>query len=170
MEKSVLSRSFLAWPGDAACPLAGLLLTADQTALCGISFIGREQQTPELVDERPTPILAMAVDQLGEYLTGRRRTFTLPLRLGGTKFQQQVWKAMVDIPYGSTRTYGEIATELGNIHKARAVGQAANKNNLPVIIPCHRVIGSSGQLVGFASGLATKEFLLQLEGWQGLDR
>ena len=169
MEKTVLTRSFLAWPSDIACPLAGLLLAADQTGLCSIDFIGKEEHPPALAD-RPTPILAMAADQLGEYLNGRRRSFTVPLKPQGTAFQQQVWQAMVDIPYGSTRTYGEIAAGLGSVHKARAVGQAANKNNLPIIIPCHRVIGSCGQLVGFASGLATKEFLLQLEGWPGLNR
>ena len=167
MEKTELAHRFLAWPDNTVCPLAGLLLTAEPAGLCRIDFVGKEARLPE-VENSQTPILAMATDQLLEYMAGRRQSFTVPLRPGGTAFQQRVWQAMMAIPYGSTRSYGEIAAGLGNIHQARAVGQAANRNNLPIIIPCHRVIGSAGKLVGFAAGLNTKEFLLELEGWPGL--
>ena len=94
---------------------------------------------------------------------GRRREFQLPLAPKGTEFQQKVWKALLDIPYGETRSYGEIARAIGNPKASRAVGMANNRNPIAIIIPCHRVIGSTGKLVGYGGGLDKKEFLLNLE-------
>lgn len=120
---------------------------------------------------RPTPgvprddaPLASAVAQLRRYLDGELRTFTLPLAPRGTPFQQQVWRALRDVPYGTTATYKQIATAIGRPTAVRAVGAANGRNPLPIVVPCHRVIGSDGSLTGFAGGLALKRLLLRLEG------
>jgi methylated-DNA-[protein]-cysteine S-methyltransferase len=162
MESKEMVEYFLEWQGMNECPLAGLLLTADHSCLIGVGFVLKNEEKPIRLGSF-NPVLEIAAQQLTEYMAGSRQVFDLPLRIGGTDFQQQVWRAMVNIPYGTTLSYANIAEGLGNAHKARAVGQAANRNNLPIIIPCHRVIGSGGKLVGFASGIATKEFLLQHE-------
>lgn len=101
--------------------------------------------------------------QLEEYFAGRRQTFDLPLRPQGTDFQRRVWKELLQIPYGQTATYGEIAKRIGNPNAARAVGQACNANPIPIFIPCHRVVGSNSRLTGFALGLDVKSALLELE-------
>ncbi|KXF82199.1 methylated-DNA--[protein]-cysteine S-methyltransferase [Enterovibrio coralii] len=107
--------------------------------------------------------LAPYKKQLLEFLAGERTEFTLPLAPEGTEFQHQVWQALRGIPYGKTRTYAEIATEIGNAQACRAVGMANNVNPIPLIIPCHRVIGSDGQLTGYRYGLAIKQKLLDIE-------
>lgn len=104
-----------------------------------------------------------AFNQLEEYLEGKRKKFTLPLNPSGTSFQQKVWSCLYNIPYGETRTYKDIAEQLGNENSCRAVGNANNKNPIPVFIPCHRVIGSDGSLTGYAGGLDIKQKLLNLE-------
>lgn len=109
------------------------------------------------------PLLVEAARQIGEYLAGERTVFTLPLAPSGTRFQLQVWEIIGRIPWGETMTYGAIARQLGQSSKARAVGGAAGANPLPLVIPCHRVIGSGGRLTGFACGLAMKELLLRQE-------
>ena len=101
--------------------------------------------------------------QLTEYLNGERRTFDLPLNPQGTDFQKRVWKALCEIPYGETRSYKQIAEAIGNPKAVRAVGMANNRNPLLVVVPCHRVIGSDGKLVGYAAGLDKKAFLLGME-------
>lgn len=101
--------------------------------------------------------------ELSEYFSGRRREFAIPLAPAGTLFQKQVWEALQQIPYGETRSYKEIAEAIGNPKACRAVGMANNKNPIPIIIPCHRVLGSNGSMVGYAGGLAIKEQLLGLE-------
>ncbi len=101
--------------------------------------------------------------QLEEYFVGRRQTFDLPLRPKGTEFQRCVWKELLQIPYGQTATYGQIAKKIGNPNAARAVGQACNANPIPIFIPCHRVVGSNSRLTGFALGLDVKSELLELE-------
>ncbi len=107
--------------------------------------------------------------QLMEYFDGRRRQFDLPLAPNGTPFQQRVWKALLDIPYGETISYGELAARIGRRSASRAVGLANGSNPLPIVIPCHRVIGSNGKLTGYGGGLAIKERLLALErGTRGL--
>ena len=105
--------------------------------------------------------------QLAEYFEGDRKTFSLPLAFVGTPFQQSVWRALLKIPFGETRTYGEIARALGQPTASRAVGAANGKNPISIVAPCHRVIGSSGKLTGFAGGLKAKAFLLRLEGAGG---
>ena len=110
-----------------------------------------------------TDTIKEAHQQLTEYLKGERKTFDLPLNLKGTDFQKQVWKALCDIPYGETRSYKQIAESIGNPKAVRAVGMANNRNPLLIVVPCHRVIGGNGKLVGYGAGIEKKEFLLRLE-------
>lgn len=110
-----------------------------------------------------SPLLQRAAAEVMEYLAGERKTFSVPVKAQGTKFQEAVWAALQRIPFGVTRSYGEIAREIGSPKGARAVGMACNRNPILLMIPCHRVVGSSGKLVGFACGLPMKERLLQLE-------
>jgi methylated-DNA-[protein]-cysteine S-methyltransferase len=111
-----------------------------------------------------TDVLAAAADQLREYFAGHRRAFDLPLAPEGTGFQQRVWTALLAIPYGQTRSYGQIAAAVGRPAASRAVGAANGRNPIAIIVPCHRVIGSSGQLTGYGGGLPTKRWLLAHEG------
>ena len=113
--------------------------------------------------KQETPLINEAYRQLSEYLLGERKRFDLPLNPQGTVFQQQVWKALCDIPYGETRSYKQIAEAIGNPKAVRAVGMANNRNPLLIVVPCHRVIGADGKLVGYAAGIEKKEFLLKLE-------
>ena len=110
------------------------------------------------------PLLKRTQEEIWEYLDGRRKYFDLPICLLGTSFQQVVWQALRDIPYGETRTYGEVAAAIGRKGAARAVGMANHVNPLPIIVPCHRVIGANGKLTGYAGGLEIKRKLLELEG------
>ena len=114
-------------------------------------------------EERETPLLAEAMRQLAEYFAGERREFELPLAPEGTPFMRRVWAELVKVPYGATATYGEIAERIGNPGGSRAVGLANNRNPIAIIIPYHRIIGSSGKLVGYAGGVELKERLLALE-------
>lgn len=135
------------------------LLTIEETdgAITALRFGG------ETVSPPPTPLLQRAAQQLTEYFAARRRRFDLPLRPQGTAFQQAAWSALCDIPYGQTRTYAQQAAAIGNPKACRAVGMANHCNPLPLLIPCHRVIGATGKLTGYAGGLALKRFLLELE-------
>ncbi|MBR4922113.1 MAG: methylated-DNA--[Bacteroidaceae bacterium] len=110
-----------------------------------------------------TPFIKEAYRQISEYLIGERKSFDLPFKLTGTDFQNRVWKALCEIPYGETRSYKQIAEAIGNPKAVRAVGMANNRNPLLVLVPCHRVIGCNGKLVGYAAGLEKKQFLLDLE-------
>ncbi|MDD2181502.1 MAG: methylated-DNA--[protein]-cysteine S-methyltransferase [Bacilli bacterium] len=110
-----------------------------------------------------TPLIKKAYKQIDEYLKGIRKTFDIPIDYSGTEFQKRVWKALLNIPYGETKTYKEIANMIGAPIAYRAVGNANNKNPVPIIIPCHRVIGTNGKLVGYAGGLNIKEKLINLE-------
>ncbi len=110
-----------------------------------------------------TELTNKAYHQLLEYFDGKRKTFDVPYKLNGTDFQKKVWSALCDIPYGETRSYKDIATIIGNEKASRAIGMANNKNPVTVIVPCHRVIGTSGKLVGYAGGIPMKEFLLKME-------
>lgn len=112
---------------------------------------------------KKTELLREAGKQLEEYLLGKRKTFELPFAPCGTEFQQRVWKLLREIPYGETWSYGEIARRMDHPKASRAVGMANNKNPIAIMIPCHRVIGVSGKLVGYAGGLEVKEYLLKLE-------
>ena len=110
-----------------------------------------------------TEILKLAKKELKEYFTGKRKVFTFPIKLEGREFSLKVYKALMEIPYGETRSYKDIAIKIGNENSQRAVGGANNKNKLPIVIPCHRVIGRNGKLVGYAEGLEIKQKLLELE-------
>jgi methylated-DNA-[protein]-cysteine S-methyltransferase len=139
-------------------PLGPLTLLANAHGLCRIEFgLGRAAQTPE------HPILQAAAHQLEAYFSAGLKRFDLPLAPAGTLFQRRVWAALLQIPWGSTRRYADIATWIGSPKACRAVGGANNRNPLPIIIPCHRVVGSRGELTGYAPGLAYKIRLLQLE-------
>ena len=114
-----------------------------------------------------TTLIKEAHQQLSEYLKGERKSFDLPLRMMGTDFQQRVWNALLKIPYGETRSYKQIAEAIGNPKAVRAVGMANNRNPLLIVVPCHRVIGADGKLVGYGAGIEKKEFLLRLESRGG---
>ena len=141
------------------------LIASDQ----GLAAILWENDKPSRVrlgtptEDNNHPILLKAERELAEYLDGKRKTFTVKLDPAGTPFQNQVWDALKAIPFGETRSYATIAKQIGNIKAVRAVGAAIGRNPISVIVPCHRVIGSSGDLVGFAGGLKTKKFLLARE-------
>ncbi|GKX65747.1 methylated-DNA--[protein]-cysteine S-methyltransferase [Inconstantimicrobium mannanitabidum] len=126
-------------------------------------YLANEDIDDLLVKRQETELLMQAIKQLNEYFSGSRNFFDLPLEPEGTEFQKKVWNALKEIPFGETRSYGEIAKKIGNEKAARAVGMANNKNPIMIIIPCHRVIGSNGKLVGYAGGLDIKEKLLNLE-------
>ncbi|SHM77170.1 methylated-DNA-[protein]-cysteine S-methyltransferase [Caldanaerovirga acetigignens] len=115
-------------------------------------------------DDLYSPINKRLKEELLEYLGGRRKNFTVPLDLKGTTFQKRVWDELLKIPYGKVKSYGQIARELGKPGAARAVGLANNRNPVPILVPCHRVVGSDGSLVGYGGGLEFKKFLLKLEG------
>lgn len=113
--------------------------------------------------KQETPLIQEANRQINEYLRGERKIFDLPFRMQGTAFQKQVWEALLRIPYGETRSYKQIAEAIGNPKAVRAVGMANNRNPLLIVVPCHRVIGADGKLVGYGAGIEKKEFLLRLE-------
>ena len=127
-------------------------------------FITRISFTDEDVCSSSSVVLKKAAMQLNEYFSKQRQTFNLPLKFYGTDFQKKVWKALVKIPYGTVRSYKEIAVLIGNEKAARAVGMANHKNPIMIVVPCHRVIGSNGTMTGYAYGIAIKEKLLELEG------
>ncbi len=131
----------------------------------GVTHIDFENEMPEpqLSWKKVSASKSDAVQQLKEYFQGRRQNFDLPLAPTGTAFQNQVWKALVKIPYGTTTSYGELAKQIGRPKASRAVGAANGKNPLAIVVPCHRVIGSNGKLTGYAGGLERKAALLQLE-------
>lgn len=138
-------------------PLGTLALTGTDSALTGLLF------RPDGTASSPNPFLRRAAAQLAEYFAGKRRHFDLPLAPEGTEFQKKVWAALCGIPYGETRSYGEIAAVIGNAKASRAVGMACNRNPIGIIIPCHRVVGADGSLTGFGGGLHLKAALLRLE-------
>jgi methylated-DNA-[protein]-cysteine S-methyltransferase len=147
-------------------PIGDLTLHASGGALTAIDFGGDHAEGAGAVTRGaapPEPILQAAASQLAAYFAGELREFTLPLRPSGTPFQLAVWEALRCIPYGETVSYGELGARLGRPDAARAVGRANALNPLPVIIPCHRVIGAGGALTGYAGGLGIKRALLDLE-------
>ena len=131
-------------------------------------FISSENRTLEAVRKKggvqeETPVLRQTKEELAEYFSGKRRSFSVPLAPQGTPFQQSVWRALREIPYGETRTYRQIAEKIGNSKAYRAVGMANGQNPIWILVPCHRVIGQDGGLTGYAGGLDKKLFLLELE-------
>jgi len=148
-----------------ATPIGGIGVHVDQGAVCGVSFgavPGGEPTRTEL--ERGGPVLSAALDQLRAYFAGERTDFDLPVVVRrGSEFERAVWTEIAAIPYGETMSYGAIARAVGDPGAAQAVGHACNRNPLPIIVACHRVIGSDGKLVGFGGGLDRKRWLLTLE-------
>jgi methylated-DNA-[protein]-cysteine S-methyltransferase len=142
-----------------ASPIGPLGIEATADAVTRIWF----HATGAVARRIPDGPIAAAKLQLDEYFEGRRKQFTLPLAPEGTPFQQHVWQALTTIPYGETTSYGVLARRIGKPAAVRAVGAANGQNPIPIVIPCHRVIGSNGKLVGFGGGLQTKQFLLRLE-------
>jgi methylated-DNA-[protein]-cysteine S-methyltransferase len=138
-------------------PIGPLTLTERDGALVRLSFGAHGPCDP------PTPLLRRVTGQLNEYFAGTRQEFELPLAPTGTEFQQACWQALAEIPYGETRSYGQQAARIGRPDRARAVGAANGANPIAIILPCHRVIGANGSLVGFGGGLETKRRLLDLE-------
>ena len=127
-----------------------------------ISYICYGTKKEEIPIQK-TPLLSLAENQILEYFEKKRQNFSLPLELEGTEFQKKVWQALQNIPYGQTKTYGQIAKEIGYDKAGRAVGNANHNNPIAIVIPCHRVIGANGKLTGYNGGLDKKEFLLKLE-------
>ena len=147
-------------------PVGALKLVASDKGLAAILW---ENDSPRrvpltgLVEDDTHPVLLKAERQLQEYFAGSRRAFDLPLDMRGTTFQKDVWEALLAIPYGETRSYGQLAKQLGRPSASRAVGAANGRNPISIVVPCHRVIGSSGKLTGFAGGLDVKARLLDME-------
>lgn len=156
--------------------LGRILITEDGEAITGLSLIDKQDRKeansslptdasydPKAYELCETDLIREAAEQLMEYLEGTRTEFELKLNLKGTQFQQRVWEALRRIPYGETRSYKQIAVDIGNEKAVRAVGMANHNNPIMIFIPCHRVIGANGSLVGFGAGLDIKEELLNLE-------
>lgn len=150
-------------------PLGILTLVGSDNGLAAVSWENdalEHMRVQPLSEDRTYPLLLDTETQLREYFLGKRTTFSLPLDFVGTEFQISVWQALLTIPYGETRSYGHIAKQLGNAKAMRAVGAANGKNPIPIIAPCHRVIGANNQLTGFTGGLERKAYLLDLESKQ----
>lgn len=156
-------------------PIGTLLLAATEKGLCFIGFGDEEKELPALqrwrkkqmlpaTPVRDEEITQQAKTELEQYFAGKRNAFDLSLDLHGTPFQKKVWRELTNIPHGETRSYKEIALAIGAMKAVRAIGGANHCNPIPIIVPCHRVIGSNGALVGYGGGLSIKEYLLQLEG------
>lgn len=156
-------------PGDALVtldvesPVGSLRLAADGDALVALELPGRERPGAASAGGRRHPVLRRAAEQLAEWFAGERREFELPLRPAGTPFQEEVWRALLAIPYGATESYAALAARVGRPGAARAVGAANGRNPLAIVVPCHRVIGASGALTGYGGGLPLKRWLLAHE-------
>ncbi|WP_369274348.1 methylated-DNA--[protein]-cysteine S-methyltransferase [Streptomyces sp. R11] len=145
-------------------PYGPLTLVAEQGVLCGLYMTDqRHRPAEETFGTRDESLFREAEDQLRAYFAGELKEFTLELRLNGTPFQRSVWEQLRKIPYGETRSYGELADTLGNSGASRAVGLANGKNPIGIIVPCHRVVGANGGLTGYGGGLARKQRLLDFE-------
>ena len=155
------------WYKFVASPIGRLKLVASDHGLVGVLWENenpRRVRLAELVKRVEHHMLVHAETELHEYFAGKRSAFTVPLDMRGTSFQRQVWEALLGIPFGETRAYGQLAKQLGIPKATRAVGAANGRNPIAIVVPCHRVIGCSGKLTGFAGGLDAKAHLLRLEG------
>ncbi|MGW0760587.1 methylated-DNA--[protein]-cysteine S-methyltransferase [Streptomyces sp. NPDC002814] len=150
-------------------PYGPLTLVADDGVLCGLYMTQQRHRPPEeSFGPREDTLFSEAEDQLKAYFAGELKEFTLELRLHGTPFQRTVWDQLRKIPYGETRSYGDLADALGNPGASRAVGLANGKNPIGIIVPCHRVVGAGGSLTGYGGGLERKRRLLEFEGGAAL--
>ncbi len=147
---------------DYQSPVGVLEIIATEEVICSILF--SEQDSPVNRIQEGTPeVLKECYQQLDQYFKGERRTFTFPYQFEGTDFQKKVWNALKKVPYGQTDSYKNLAVAIGNEKAVRALGSANGKNKLSIVIPCHRIIGANGKLIGYAGGLWRKEWLLQHE-------
>lgn len=155
--------------GYMTSPIGLLKITASDAAVTAVERIISEEEEPAGMEDKMIehPLIRQCCEELQEYFAGCRQSFDVPLAPSGTPFQKRVWNALCQIPYGKTRTYGEVAKMAGNPKASRAVGMANHRNPILILIPCHRVIGSDGSLTGYAAGLETKKYLLQLEKENG---
>ncbi|WP_406441290.1 methylated-DNA--[protein]-cysteine S-methyltransferase [Streptomyces sp. NBC_01613] len=152
-----------------ASPYGPLTLVADDGVLCGLYMTEQRHRPPEeTFGTRDDTLFDEAEDQLQAYFASELKKFTLELHLNGTPFQRTVWEQLQRIPYGETRSYGELADALGNPSASRAVGLANGRNPIGIIVPCHRVVGANGSLTGYGGGLERKQRLLDLERGAGL--
>jgi methylated-DNA-[protein]-cysteine S-methyltransferase len=149
---SMFSKNYLS-------PIGRIEIISNNDSILSISFVKSRKNS----FKKSHTLCDRAQRKLEKYFEGKLKHFDLPIELSGTDFQNKVWKALCNIPYGETRTYQEIAIQIGNKNSCRAVGGANNKNPLGIIVPCHRVVGKNGDLVGYAAGLKSKEKLLRLE-------
>ncbi|MDL5204690.1 methylated-DNA--[protein]-cysteine S-methyltransferase [Streptomyces sp. ALI-76-A] len=150
-------------------PYGPLTLVADDGVLCGLYMTDqRHRPVEETFGARAEGLFAAAEEELEAYFAGELKEFTLELRLSGTPFQRSVWEQLRGIPYGETRTYGELADALGNPTASRAVGLANGRNPVGIIVPCHRVVGANGSLTGYGGGLDRKQRLLDFESGRAL--
>lgn len=142
-------------------PIGKIGIVENEGVITHVYF--EDELKDKIIEEGKSKLLEEACKQLEEYFQGMRKEFDLPLKPTGTPFMESVWKALQDIPYGQTKSYKDIAEAIGNAKACRAVGLANNRNPIPIFIPCHRVIGANGKLVGYGGGLHIKEYLLELE-------
>ncbi|MET8957086.1 methylated-DNA--[protein]-cysteine S-methyltransferase [Streptomyces sp. NPDC004393] len=150
-------------------PYGPLTLVADDGVLCGLYMVGQRHRPPEeTFGDRDAAPFGAAAEQLAAYFAGELKEFTLELRMAGTSFQRSVWQQLKEIPYGETRSYGELADALGSPGASRAVGLANGKNPIGIIVPCHRVVGANGSLTGYGGGLDRKKRLLDFESGTSL--
>lgn len=150
-------------------PYGPLTLVAEDRALCGLYMTEQRHRPPEeSFGERDETPFGAAIDQLEAYFAGELKEFTLELRLNGTEFQRRVWDQLRRIPYGETRSYGDLADALGSPGASRAVGLANGKNPIGIVVPCHRVVGANGGLTGYGGGLDRKQRLLDFESGTAL--
>jgi len=148
-------------------PVGMLRLVAEELGLRTVWFVrGRKEEKPDAEWKEDAAFFVEVIRQLNGYFAGELREFEIPLLMLGTDFQKRVWKALLTIPYGETMSYGELAKKIGEPKAVRAVGAANGQNPIPIIVPCHRVIGSDGSLTGFGGGLENKKKLLELEKGQ----
>lgn len=160
MEQHLIQHFYTEWES----PIGAIKLISNSNSLVFLGFNNQtiEKDFPNL-DPSPNPILKKTISQLKEYFDGKRTNFTIPIQLLGTTFQQQVWENLQQVPYGSYLTYSELAKQLGDENKIRAVANANSRNNILIIIPCHRIIGEKNRLVGYRGGLDRKRWLLSFE-------
>ena len=144
-------------------PLGVLTILASQKGITNIIWGMNDKRICYYLNKEACAHRATCIQQLSEYFAGKRTVFSIPLDFTGTSFQHSVWTALIHIPYGQTMSYKELAVSIGNVNASRAVGMANNKNPIPIIIPCHRIIGSSGKMVGYSGGLSRKEWFLTHE-------
>jgi methylated-DNA-[protein]-cysteine S-methyltransferase len=147
-------------------PLDDLMLVVDDSALTGLYFVGSDHipaPSNRWTLDAQHPVLEQAAKQLQEYFTGKRKSFSVPLRLAGTDFQRKVWREIALIPYGETINYSDLAQRAGAPQAVRAAGTATGRNPVSIIVPCHRVMGKNGDMCGFGGGLERKRYLLELE-------